>query len=157
MTTAVERTGYRSPPWMPRTLLGVTWFNFGTALIGAAGLMSGRMPDLGLPLDLLDGSGFPDYFWPGVILAVVVGGTQLLPLLACRARYAAAWGLYAVAGFGMLIWIFIETGIIGGQSPLQVLYFTTGVAQIVLVLLILGAWPRPLLRRQPGVRQPSSK
>jgi len=65
---------------MRRTLLGITWFNLGTALIGAAGLMSGRMPDLGLP------------------------------------------------------------------------YFATGVAQIVLVLLILGAWPRPLLRRDAGSR-----
>lgn len=148
MTTASARTGFSSPRWMRRTLLGVTWFNLVTALIGAAGLMSGRMPDLGLPLELLDGSGFPDFFWPGVILAVVVGGTQLLPLLAHRMRYAAAWGLFAVAGFGMLIWIFIETGIIGGQSPLQILYFATGVAQVALVLLILGVWPRPVGARE---------
>jgi len=144
--------GYAAPAWQRRTLLGVTWFSFVTALAGAAGLMSGSMPDLGLPLSLLDGSGFDDYLWPGIILGIVVGGTQLAPLMAYRMRYAAAWGLFAVAGFGMMIWIFIETGIIGGQSPLQILYFTTGLAQCVLVLLILGAWPRPLLRRDGGRR-----
>lgn len=140
-------TGSHSPTWMRVTLLVVTWFNLVTALIGAVGLASGGMPALGLPLDLLDGSGFDDYLWPGIILGIVVGGTQLAPLIAHRMRYAAAWGLFAVAGFGMMIWIFIETGIIGGQSPLQILYFSTGLAQCVLVLLILGAWPRPLLRR----------
>jgi len=144
------RVGYAAPAWQRRTLLSVTWFNLVTALAGAAGLISGAMPALGLPLSLLEGSGFADYFWPGVILAVVVGGTQALPLLAYRMRYAAAWGLFAVAGFGMMIWIFIETGIIGGQSALQILYFATGTTQLALVLLILGAWPRPLARREPA-------
>jgi hypothetical protein len=141
-------TGYAAPAWRRRTLLGVTCFNLVTALAGAAALVSGVMPALGLPLSLLDGSGFDDFFWPGVILAVVVGGTQLLPLIAYRMRLDLAWGLFAVAGFGMMIWIFIETGIIGGQSPLQILYFATGVAQCVLVLLVLGVWPRPALRRE---------
>ena len=144
MTT---RTGYASPRWQRGTLLGLTWFNLVTAVGGGIALASGVMPALGLPLSLLEGSGFTDYLWPGVILAVVIGGTQLAPLVAHRMRFDAAWGLFAVAGFGMMTWIFIETGIIGGQSALQVTYFATGLAQCVLVLLVLGVWPRPLLRR----------
>ncbi|AYF96876.1 hypothetical protein [Protaetiibacter intestinalis] len=141
------RTGYAAPDWQRRTLLGVTWFNLVTALIGGAALASGVMPALGLPLGLLDGSPFRDYLWPGIILMLVVGGTQLAPLVAYRMRLDAAWGLFAIAGFGMMTWIFIETGIIGGQSALQLGYFTTGLAQCVFVLLVLGVWPRPLLRR----------
>ncbi|TXK17785.1 hypothetical protein FVQ89_09840 [Homoserinibacter sp. GY 40078] len=97
---------------------------------------------------LLEGSIFPDYLWPGVILGVVVGGTQLLPILAIRARLDVAWGLFATAGFGMMIWIFVETGVIRGLSALQFIYFGTGLAQCVLVMLVLGIWPRPLLRRE---------
>lgn len=59
-------------------------------------------------------------------------------------RSSLPWA--AVAGFGMVIWIFVETGIIAGISWLQVLYFATGVTQLVLVLALLGVvrWlPRP--------------
>lgn len=148
MTT---RTGYAASRWQRATLLTLTWFNLVTAVIGAVGLATGLMPRLGLPLSLLEGSGFTDYLWPGIILGIIVGGTQLLPLIAYRLRFRAAWGLFAIAGFGMMIWIFIETGIIGGQSPLQIGYFTTGLAQCVLVMLVLGVWPRPPLGRDVPV------
>lgn len=45
----------------------------------------------------------------------------------------------------MTIWIFIETGI-AGISWLQVVYFATGVAQLVLALLGVVRWlPREKL------------
>lgn len=33
-------------------------------------------------------------------------------------------------------------------SPLHGFYFAAGVLQIVIAVLALGAWPRPLLRRE---------
>jgi hypothetical protein len=50
----------------------------------------------------------------------------------------------------MTIWIFIETGIIAGISWLQALYFATGVAQLILVLALLGV-VRWLPRETPTV------
>ena len=38
----------------------------------------------------------------------------------------------------MIIWIFVETGIIAGISWLQVIYFATGTTQLILVLALLG-------------------
>lgn len=56
---------------------------------------------------------------------------------------ALVWA--AIAGIGMTIWIFIETGI-AGISWLQVVYFATGVAQLVLALLGVVRWlPREKL------------
>jgi hypothetical protein len=61
----------------------------------------------------------------------------------------------AVAGFAMIIWILVETVIVGGFSLLQGLYFIVGVAELVLVLALLGIVPwitplrlmdRPILR-----------
>lgn len=106
---------------------------------------------LGMPLTMLANGPFDSFLWPGVILLAVVGGTQALAatLLVRRRESALLWT--AVAGFGMMIWIFIETGIIAGLSWLQVIYFATGMLQLVLVLGLLGivGWlPRTPLRPQ---------
>lgn len=61
-------------------------------------------------------------------------------LLFTRRESAPLW--LAVAGFGMLVWIFVETMMIRGGSVLQVLYFSTGSVQLILALALLGvvAW-----------------
>ncbi|WP_309688523.1 hypothetical protein [Microbacterium foliorum] len=68
----------------------------------------------------------------------MVGGSQALAagLLLARRESALLWS--AIAGFGMIVWIFTETGMIRGMSWLQVLYFATGITQLVLVMAMLG-------------------
>ncbi len=119
-----------------RTLVVVTIFNALSAISGGIAILA--TGGLGMPLSMLAHSPFASFTWPGWILLVVVGGTQTAAsvLLLLRRETALAWT--AIAGIGMTIWIFIETGIIAGISWLQVLYFATGVAQLVLVLALLG-------------------
>lgn len=138
-----------SPARALRIGLAVTaGFNLVSAVIGMVGLtLAGGM---GLPLEWLDGTGFASYVWPGIILGVVVGGSQAVALVAQRGRYRAAWGLHAAAGLTMMIWIFMEIAILLVWSPLHGIYFAAGLVQTVLVVLALGAWPRPFLDRQPG-------
>ncbi|QCQ18248.1 hypothetical protein EHF32_13495 [Microbacterium sp. RG1] len=107
---------------------------------------------MGLPVEWLDGTPFATYFWPGVILGVVVGGMQALAVIAQYRRYALAWGLQAAAGLVMMIWIFVELAMLLVWSPLHGIYFATGLLQTVLAVLALGAWPRPFLSRTPAVR-----
>lgn len=134
------------PPRMLQTALSVTaGFNLLSALVGMVGLTVGG--GMGLPDEWLEGSGFSSYFWPGVILGVVIGGIQAVALVAQRRGYDVAWGLHAAAGMTMTSWIFVEIAIMLVWSPLHGVYFTTGAAQIVLAVLALGAWPRPFLRR----------
>lgn len=116
-------------------LLILTIFNALSALAGGAAILTGWLQ---MPQSLLESSPFDSFFWPGSILLVIVGGTQTVAtvLLLRRSGSSLAWA--AVAGFGMTIWIFIETGIIAGLSWLQVLYFATGTVQLVLVLAQLG-------------------
>ena len=137
-----------SPPRALRIGLYVTaWFNLLSALIGMAGLTIGG--GLGIPLEWLEGSVFTSYFWPGMILGVVVGGAQAFALAAQYGRYRLAWGLHATAGLTMMIWIFVEIAIMLVWSPLHGIYFATGLVQAILAVLALGAWPRPFLRRDP--------
>jgi hypothetical protein len=79
----------------------------------------------------------------------VVGGSQTLAAVLLLARRTSALLWSAVAGFVMMIWIFVETGIIRGLSWLQWVYFVTGAVQVILVLALLGivGWlPRASLR-----------
>ncbi|CAN5224371.1 hypothetical protein BH09ACT6_BH09ACT6_16000 [soil metagenome] len=123
----------------------VAWFNLLSALAGMAGLTVGG--GLGLPLEWIRGSVFTSYFWPGIILGVVVGGIQALALVAQYGRFRLAWGLHAAAGLTMMIWIFVEIAIMLVWSPLHGIYFATGFIQTVLAVLALDAWPRPFLQR----------
>lgn len=131
-------------------LLVVAWFNLVSAMAGMIGLTVGG--GMGLPLRWLDGTPFATYFWPGIILGVVVGGMQALAVIAQHRRYSLAWGLQAAAGLVMMIWIFVELAMLLVWSPLHGIYFATGLLQTVLAVLALGAWPRPFLSRTPAVR-----
>lgn len=131
-------------------LLVVAWFNLVSAMAGMIGLTVGG--GMGLPLGWLDGTPFATYFWPGIILGVVVGGMQVLAVIAQYRRYALASGLQAAAGLVMMIWIFVELAMLLVWSPLHGIYFAAGLLQTVLAVLALGAWPRPFLSRTPAVR-----
>lgn len=96
---------------------------------------------MGIPLSLIAGSGFTSYFWPGILLIVVIGGTQCAAVISelRSAGTAAFWA--ALSGFAMIIWIFVEMAVMGGFSVLHGIYFTSGVAQLALVLALLGVLP----------------
>lgn len=136
---AAERTtGGVLPRTLVRVLLIVVGvFNTVSAVAGAIGLLTPG--SMGLPLDIIEP--FTSYFWPAMILLVVIGGTQGLAVLAelRHWRTAAFWG--AFAGFAMIIWIFVELAIMGGYSPLHGIFFVTGVAQLALVVALLDAVP----------------
>jgi len=129
----MEATLHRAVRW---ALVIVSAFNALSAIGGGIAILATN--GLGMPLSMLSSGPFSSFTGPGLILLIVIGGTQTAAavLLLRRSPSALAWA--AVAGFGMVIWIFVETGIIAGMSWLQVLYFATGVLQLALVLALLG-------------------
>jgi len=89
----------------------------------------------------LGGSPFTSYVVPGLVLAVIVGGTHILAsILTGRGSQVGPFAA-AVAGFGLLIWIFVQMMFIP-FSPLQAIYFLAGLAELGLVLLGLGLFRR---------------
>lgn len=125
-------------------LVGITAIAGGVALIVGAATSStagGAVPDR----SYLGGSPFTSYIVPGVVLAVIVGGTHLLAALLVGRGSPSGPFAAAVAGFGLLIWIFVQMMFIP-FSVLQAIYFVTGLAELGFVLLGLG-----LLRRGPVV------
>jgi len=138
------------PRWTRITLsvltavVGLTAVAGGAALIFgavASSTLGGAVPDR----SFLGGSPFTSYLVPGLVLAVVVGGTQLLAAVLVGRDSRSGPVAAAVAGFGLLIWIFVQMMFIP-FSLLQAAYFAAGLAELGLVLLGLG-----LLRRDPVV------
>ena len=123
-------------------------FNAVSAVAGGIGILASD--GLGMPASFLASGPFTDFTVPGLILLIVVGGSQAVSawLLIVKSEAALLWT--AVAGSALIIWIFVETALISSISWLQVLYFVTGGAQIIAVYALLGivSWlPRRPMRR----------
>ncbi len=130
-----------------RALTGALWFGAVSALAGFLIAVPGHGG--GFPLDALKGTPFTSFVIPGLILGVVVGGTQLTAALAMVRAGPARLLLASVAGFGMLIWIFTELAMVG-YSVLQTVYFALGAVELILVLALLGVAPWLLGPDDPG-------
>jgi hypothetical protein len=130
-------------PLSNRSALGtlVALLLFGALSAFAGAVLGVAANGAGVPLEYLAHSPFSSYVVPGLVLGVVIGGTQLAAAVALLTRRCSALLLSAVAGFGMLIWIFVELAIIRQYSWLQTAFFTFGVLELILVLALLGIAP----------------
>jgi hypothetical protein len=122
------------------------------AIFGGYGLLSDA-EGLGAKSEWLDGSPFPDYRIPGIILFVFIGGGMLLTALLalCRSRFA---GVAALAmGVALLIWGSVETATIGYQGGWQLGLLAMWVVGPAVPLLKLG-WDatKPLFGRSAVAR-----
>jgi hypothetical protein len=105
------------------------------AVFGGYGLLSDA-EGLGAKQAWLDGTPFPNYIVPGLVLLLVVGGGMLGTAAAALLRSRLA-GLAALAmGLSLLVWGAVETITIGYQ----------GAAQLLLLAVFVGAPALPLLK-----------
>ena len=133
-----------------RALIVLSVFSGLSAVGGGIGMMVAD--GLSMPKSFLADSPFSTYLIPGLILCVVVGGTQALAsaFLIAKRESALLWS--AVAGFGMLIWILTEIGIIHEFGWAQMIYVVAGLLQLVLVFALLGIVSLLPRESQPSIR-----
>jgi hypothetical protein len=124
---------------VPRLLIWLLGFGVISCVIGA--VMGIAFNGAGVPLDYLEGSPFNSYVVPGLILGVVVGGTQLLGFIGMLSKRLPGLLLATIAGFGMMIWNFAEVAVIGEYSFLQGIYFGLGILELMSVIALLGIAP----------------
>lgn len=122
-----------------RALITLLGLGAVSALVGA--IIAIAANGGGVPLEYLADSPFTSYLVPGLVLGVIVGGTQLAGALALIARRPSGVMLSAIAGFGMMIWIFVELAVIRQYAWLQTAYFVLGGLELVLALGMLGVAP----------------
>lgn len=138
-----------------RTLLLVLLY-FGAVSAVGGGVLGVVANGAGVPLEYLKGTPFTSYLIPGLILGVVIGGTQGLAAITTQRRSPFSPIAATVAGFGMIVWIFVELAITG-YSWLQAVYLALGVGELLLVLVLLGVLS-PAARLHPvGVRRSTAE
>lgn len=107
----------------------------GLLLIGLSAIAGGykviTTNGMGMPVSLLKNSPFTSYFWPGMILLFVVGGTHMIGAFSIVKKHRFAPELAAIAGFGMTIWTFTEIYILNHAIFLQALYFGFGIVTLI--------------------------
>lgn len=118
-----------------RYLLG-SLLAFG-ALNAFAGGYYGMSGAEDVPREWLEGSPFGDYFIPGLVLFVLVGGSLLAAAIAVFAGLALARVAAVAAGVVVLGWLAVETLVIGYVSWMQ------PATTIGALLILLLAWLQP--------------
>lgn len=110
------------------SIVGVTSVFGGISLIVTDGL--------GIPKAWLATSPFTNFFWPGMILTFIVGGTNCLAVYSLIKNFNIKYEALAVAGFGLQIWIYTELYMIKQPHLLQIIYFALGTAILTLTFLL---------------------
>lgn len=126
-------------------LLLLAGFNGLTCVAAGTWLVATGGP--GLPQDWLDALPSQTWLVPGLLLGLVVGGTQVVALGLHLRRAPSALAASALSGLVMVVWTYVEVAVLPEYSVLHTLYLGTGLAQVVLVLLALD-----VLRRGEEVR-----
>ena len=109
--------------------------------IGAGAVFGGRAlihdaSGFGVKEEWLRYGIFSDYTVPGAILIVAVGGSMLIAALLALVRSPAAFPAASIAGLTLLIFLFVETAILGYHGPRQLALLTIcGGTGLSLVLL----------------------
>jgi hypothetical protein len=103
-------------------------------------MMSGG---LDLPKEWLDGTPFSDYFIPGLILFVVIGGIMLAASLAVWSRNLFSGPVSLVAGSALVIWATVQIILIGYRSWMQPTFFAFGLAVVALSLPLVRSFLTP--------------
>jgi len=85
-----------------------------------------------MPLSMLKGSPFTDFFLPGLILCIVNGAGNITAGILSFRKHKLAGFAGIFFGSGLVIWIFVQVSMIGGGHWLQNLYFTLGFIELIL-------------------------
>jgi hypothetical protein len=112
------------------SLIGLLAFGALSTIAGGIALITG---DISLPAEWLDGTPFDSYTVPALILALVVGSTQLAALVATLRHRPWATPAAGVAGAVLMGWIIGGVLIVGtrdsGMRTFQLIYFVTGLVE----------------------------
>ena len=110
-----------------KVVLGLLLFHGLSALGGGIALLTGVIPAQPKWLQHTD---FSSLYFPGVILAAIVGGSALFAATV-MIKQTAGWQFSSIlSGVIMMIWIVAEIASIRGFHVLQVVYLVTGGALI---------------------------
>src|SRR5947207_14012919 len=124
------------------TLVGLAAIGAGQALVfdPTGGILTFKVA-------WLNGSPFPDYRFPGLFLAAVIGGTQLASAIALANRRRLGPILSLASGVLLVTWLAIQWAIIGYQHPTQLMWAILFPTLVLMAALNVRRNPLPRTMR----------
>jgi hypothetical protein len=127
-------------PGVPRAALVLVDAFVALAAVGGGLALVFGMEAARFPLSWLDGTPFPDYTIPGLILTVVVGGSAAAATVVTLRGAHQGGRASVVAGAILVAWIVGEILVFTGDgeviSPTEVFFTGAGIAMIALGALV---------------------
>jgi len=137
-------------PWPLYILLALLLFQGIGALAGGVALII--KPDgslLQMPLSILQGSPFPNYLIPGLVLLLILGVFPVFTFSILLARpdwkflqrlniynnRYIGWTFSLFIGLGLIIWMDVEVAVIGYGSIVQAIYAAIGLLILIFTLM----------------------
>lgn len=108
-----------------------------------SGLLMISQPDgsiLQLPASLLENTPFKNFLIPGIVLAGIVGGVNLLAVFYNLQRHPMRYNWAIAGGTVIILWIIVQLLLINTFHPLQVLYLFAGLLTILIAWQLKGKW-----------------
>ena len=125
-----------------KTLL-VIMISFIAITAALSGIMMVTRPDgslLYLPLSLLAKTPFRDFLFPGIVLAVFVGGINLIAVYKNLTHSPTRYDWAMAGGIIICEWILIQMILIQTVHWLHILYLGIGFLSILLAFQLKGKW-----------------
>lgn len=113
-----------------------------TAIGGGIALFTGLESSERVPPEWLHGTPFKSYVIPGLILAVIVGGSAAIATFATYDSRSAGGAMSLLAGVLLMGFIVVEVLILNQPSRwtgTEVFFFITGLVMFLLGLVVLQA------------------
>ena len=93
---------------------------------------------LGLTTNLLSGTPFQDFFVPGLILALIVGGSGLVSILLFMSQSRYKYKLALASGLILLLWMVTELMMTSNYHWLKGLYLAVAVLVVLTSYQLMG-------------------
>jgi hypothetical protein len=117
-----------------RIVAGLMLFTAAGAVYGGVSMLRNPRTPMGATTDLLAGSPFHTFTWPGVVLLLLVGIVPLAVAVGVIARIRGSLLLAGAWGVGLIGWIVTQWVLLDDRLWLQPLFFVVGLAVAVAAL-----------------------
>lgn len=130
--TAASPEDGRRPRWVIPLLFLLGFLGLGALFGGGSLILDPSGAGLGLPAEFLEGSVFPDYLVPGLVLFCVLGVGSFVVAYGVLRSAAWAWPAGLALGGATLVWLLVQVLVIRTYFYLQPVIATVGVLVVVL-------------------------
>ncbi|HEX5027138.1 MAG TPA: hypothetical protein VFV68_17785 [Agriterribacter sp.] len=95
---------------------------------------------LNLPLSLLEGTPFKNYLFPGILLAGIVGGVNIIAVFSNISRSSTRYNWSVAGGIMITAWIIVQMILIQSLHWLHFIYLGSGMLIILIAYQLKGKW-----------------